>query len=137
MPQTTEVEIRVRFTDVDAQGVVNNSRYFDYFAEARLEHLRRLASVESTGASGGGRTFTIAETTCRYRAALRFRDQVKVRCWTTEVRNRSFLLAYEIVRQGDNVVAAEGTSAQVWLGAEQGAAPLPPEVRQALEASLQ
>ena len=136
MPQRTEIEIHVRFTDMDAQGVVNNSRYFDYFAEARLEHLRRLASVESTGSAGGGRTFTIAETTCRYRAPLRFRDQLKVACWTTEVRNRSFLLAYEIVRQ-DGTVAAEGTSAQVWLDSEQRAAALPDPVRLALESSLQ
>ena len=136
MPRITEMDIRVRFTDVDSQRVVHNARYFDYFAEVRLEHLRQVASVESTAESGNP-NFTVAEITCRYRAPLRFRDQVRLRCWTSEVRNRSFLLAYEIVRQDGDQLVAEGSSAQVWLDAEQKAALLPPDARQALEASIQ
>lgn len=135
MDRVTEMDLRVRFTDVDSQRVVHNARYLDYFAEVRLEHLRRVAGVESTGESGRP-NFTVAEVTCRYKAPLRFRDELRLRCWTSEIRNRSFLLAYDIVKQESNEVVAEGSTAQVWLGTDQKAATLPDEVRDALQASL-
>ena len=43
--QVTECEIRVRSTDMDADGIVNNARYFEYFEQARLEHLIALEIV--------------------------------------------------------------------------------------------
>ena len=135
MPLITEYQLRVRSTDMDADGIVNNARYFEFFEQARLEHLAALEVVKRPRPPGApSRSFTLAETTCRYRAPLRHRDEVVVRAWTSEVRTRSFLLAYDIVR-ADGSVAAEGSSAQVWLDADGKPAVLPPEVRAALEGS--
>src|SRR5690606_40531837 len=86
---------------------------------------------------GSGRTFTLAETNCVYRSPLRHLDHIVVRAWTKEVRNRSFILAYEIVRTDSGALVAEGTSAQVWLDEDGKPAPLPDAVRAALEASME
>lgn len=135
MPRVTEYQLRVRSTDMDADGIVNNARYFEFFEQARLEHLAALGVVRRPRPAGEtARTFTLAETTCRYRAPLRHRDEVVVRAWTAEVRTRSFILGYEI-RRDDDTVAAEGSSAQVWLDHDGRPAELPPTVRDALEAS--
>lgn len=135
MALITEYPLRVRSTDMDADGVVNNARYFEFFEQARLEHLAALEVVKRPRPPGApDRSFTLAETTCRYRSALRHRDEVTVRAWTSEVRTRSFLLAYDIVR-GDGSIAAEGSSAQVWLDADGKPTELPPDVRAALEGS--
>jgi acyl-CoA thioester hydrolase len=138
MPLMTEHELRVRSTDMDADGIVNNARYFEYFEQARLEHLARIEVVRRPRPPGEpARSFTIAETSCRYLAPLRHRDVVLVRAWTAEARNRSFILAYEVVRASDGVRAAEGSSAQVWLDADGRPTPLPDRVREALLASLE
>jgi acyl-CoA thioester hydrolase len=132
----TEREIWVRSTDMDADGVVNNARYFEFFEQARLEHLVALDIVTRPRPLAGVRTFTIAETRCRYLAPLRYRDTVRGQAWTEEVGKRSFVLAYRLVLAGSGVVAAEGSSAQVWLDGEGHAAPLPDGVRAALLASM-
>lgn len=136
MPRITEYRMRVRSTDMDSDRIVNNARYFEYFEQARLEHLATLEIVRRPRLPGDpARSFTIAETTCRYRAPLRHRDEIVVRAWTEEIRNRSFILGYDIRRADDDSVSAEGTSAQVWLDADGRPATLPDDVREALEAS--
>jgi acyl-CoA thioester hydrolase len=137
VPEFTELEIRVRSTDVDAQGIMNNARYFEYFEQARLDHLVALGVLPADRSERGpGRTFTIAETTCRYKAPTYHRDVLRVRAWVQEVRNRSFVLAYDITRQRDTVLVAEGSSALVWLDAENRPTPMDDRVRTTLTRSL-
>jgi acyl-CoA thioester hydrolase len=137
VPRTTEYPIVIRSTDMDADQIVNNARYFEFFEQARLEHLAALEVVKRPRPPGEpARSFTLAETTCRYRAPLRHRDRVTVRAWTHEVRNRSFILAYEIRLDDGDTLVAEGTSAQVWLDEEGRPSPLPDRVRAALEESM-
>lgn len=133
----TEHRLIVRSTDMDADQIVNNARYFEYFEQVRLEHLVALQLFRRPRAPGESRrSFTIAETTCRYRAPLRHRDVVIGKAWTSNVGTRSFQLAYELTRDSDGVVVAEGSSAQVWLGEDGRPSPLPDEVRESLLASM-
>lgn len=137
MARITQHRFTVRSTDMDADRIVNNARYFEYFEQARLEHLVALGMIGRPRLPNSrGRSFTIAETRCRYRAPLRHRDPVLAEAWTERVGNRSFGLAYRLSRESDNLVVAEGDSAQVWLDEEGKPAPLPDDVRAALEASL-
>lgn len=137
MARITQHRFTVRSTDMDADRIVNNARYFEYFEQARLEHLVALGMIGRPRLPNSrGRSFTIAETRCRYRAPLRHRDAVLAEAWTERVGNRSFGLAYRLTRESDNLVVAEGDSAQVWLDDEGKPAPLPDDVRAALEASL-
>jgi acyl-CoA thioester hydrolase len=137
MPRVTEYPLRVRSTDVDSQGIVNNARYFEFFEQARLAHLREIDVWGRPRAnSDGSRGFTIAETTCRFRKPLVGRDEVVVQAWTEEIRNRSFIFGYRVVMASDGTVAAEGSSAQVWLDAENRPTPLPDDIRRSLEQSM-
>ena len=136
-PLVTEHRLVVRSTDMDADQIVNNARYFEYFEQVRLEHLVALQLFQRPRAPGESRrSFTIAETTCRYRAPLRHRDVVVGRAWTSKVGTRSFHLAFELTRESDGVVVAEGSSVQVWLGEDGRPTPLPDDIRRALDASM-
>ena len=133
MPRITEHKLWIRSTDMDADGIVNNARYFEFFEQVRLEHLVALGIIARPRPAGRpSRAFTIAENTCRYLAPLRHRDIVVAQAWTQEVRNRSFVFSYRLSRESDGVVAAEGSSAQVWLDGDGRPAPLPDDVRAAL-----
>jgi len=133
----TTTEIRVRSTDMDADGIVNNARYFEYFEQGRLEHLVAIGLIHRPRPPGApSRSFTIAETTCRYRQPARHRDLLIVRTRVTEVRNRSFVLAYEVVRAEDGSLVAEGSSAQVWLDSDGRPSPLDDDSRVQLTDAL-
>lgn len=137
MSSDTEIELWIRSTDMDADGIVNNSRFFQFFEQARLEHLIGLdAIVRPLPAGASERPFTVAETTCRFLAPLRHRERIVVRASTREVGRSSFVFAYEIRRTDDGSVSAVGTSVQVWLGSDGRPTPLPDAVRQALTESL-
>jgi acyl-CoA thioester hydrolase len=116
---------------------VNNAVYFQYFEHARLGHLVRLGFFPRYARDLGPRLrFAIAETACRYKAPAYYRDVLLARVRTTEVRPRSFALTYEVSRESDGVLVAEGSSVQVWLDERDQAAPLPEAFRKALEDSL-
>ena len=132
----TVVEITVRSTDMDADRNVNNAIYFQYFEQSRLEHLLRLGAIRWPPRGGDPTQFALAETTARFRAPAFHRDVLAVSTRTAAVSTRSFTLAYEVRRRGDDRLICEGSSVQVWLDAEGKAAPLPADVRAALEGSL-
>ncbi|MBI4337682.1 MAG: acyl-CoA thioesterase [Chloroflexi bacterium] len=136
MPATAEVEIMVRSTDMDGDMVVNNAVFFTYFEQARLTLLRRLGVIpeEYLRQPGMVPSFTIAETTGRFRAPARFRDVLVMRARVAEVRNRSFSMAYEATNQASGTLVAEGSSVQVWVNGEGQPVPLPEHVRAALAA---
>jgi YbgC/YbaW family acyl-CoA thioester hydrolase len=138
MPLVTDCELWIRSTDIDSDGIVNNARYFEFFEQGRAEHLLRLGVWSLTpGPDELARSMTVAETRCRYRAALYYRDWIVVRTWTSAVRTRSWDLAYAITRRDDGAPVAEGSSAQVWLDAAGRAAQLPERVRALLVDSLE
>ncbi len=137
MPSVTELDIWVRSTDLDADAIVNNARYFEFFEQVRIEHMIRLGMVVRPRPVGDhDRSITIAETTCRFKAPLRHRDVATVKCWTKEVRNRSFTLEFQMVLKGTGKLVAEGSSAQVWLDASGVPSPIPPDKKQRLMESI-
>ena len=133
----TTIEIPVRSVDMDADRVVNNAVYFMYFEQARLAHLRSLGVIRRPRSpEDPERSFAIAAAEARFLAPTAFPETLRVSALIDEVRNRSFIMAYEAVRVSDGIRVAEGSSAQVWLDADGQAAPLPDTVRMALVASM-
>lgn len=133
----TTIDVPVRSVDLDSDRVVNNAVYFVYFEQARLAHLLRLGIFERPRVPDDAeRIFAIAATDARFLAPTLYPETLAVTAWTREVRNRSFICAYEAVRTSDGVRVAEGSSAQVWLDADGRPTPLPEAVRAALVASV-
>ena len=120
----TTIEIPVRSVDMDADRVVNNAVYFMYFEQARLAHLRSLGVIRRPRSpEDPDCSFAIAATEARFLASTAFPETLRVSAWIREVRNRSFIMAYEAVRLSDGIRVAEGSSAQVWLDADGQAPP--------------
>lgn len=80
--------------------------------------------------------FAIVETTARYHDSAHFGDVLSVLTTTEHLGNRSFTLAFRIVRSGTTAAIAEGRSVQVWLDEDRRAAPVPEPARRRLEASM-
>ncbi len=132
----TELAITVRSTDMDADRNVNNAVFFTYFEQSRLEHLIGLGAIRWPPGPTDRPQFALAETSARFRAPAFHRDVLLVRTYTTEVRTRSFSVAFEIERKRDGLLICDGRSAQVWLGEDGRPAALPVGVREALVRSM-
>lgn len=136
-PVPTVKRIEVRSTDVDGDGIVNNAIFYQYCEQSRLDHLRRFGVLPDKRSDRPyNRTFTIAETRCRYHTPARYRDVLLVETRTTRLGSSSFGLAYRITCEDDEALVAEGESVQVWLDQHGRPTPLPDDIRAALEASV-
>ena len=93
-------DCRVRFSDVDIYGHVNNVKYFEYYQEARLAFL---SSLSDGGTPEIG--LVVARVDVDYRRPILFRsDPYVVESWVTRVGRSSFGIAAEI-KDGDQVLS--------------------------------
>ena len=128
-----ETELRVRFAETDAQGVVYYAHYFVWFEVARVNFLRSLgfnySDVERTGIG-----FVIAEAYCRYLAPAHFDELIRIRTTVEEVKRSSFTLSYEVLNAETGQTLALGRTVQVFvnLRGDKKPVPIPPSLREAL-----
>ena len=69
----TTTRVVVRPNDMDADRNVSNAVYFDYFYQARLEHLHRLGIYDMENPQYAN-LFALVENTCRYLAPAYYGD---------------------------------------------------------------
>ena len=96
-------DIRVRFADTDAQGIVHNATYFVWYEVARVEYLRKYAGGYQALRDHGIEALVL-ESFCRYRTPTRFDDELVVHCRCLGMRGARFRYEYAITR-GDELVA--------------------------------
>lgn len=72
-------DLRVRFSETDAQGIANNAVYLDWFEVARVAYLGRFDGGYRGMIERGFEAVTL-ETHVRYRAPTRFDDELRI--WT-------------------------------------------------------
>ncbi len=134
-PHITTSRVVVRPNDMDADRNVSNAIYFEYFYQARLEHLHRLGIYDPSNPQVAN-LFAVAENTCRYLAPAYYGDILALWTATHAVGRSSFQCVYHVYRDADEACIAIGHSVQVWLNAEGRPAALPSAVRVALAVSL-
>lgn len=115
--------VRVRWSDCDAFGHVNNASYLSYFEEARIDYWKAvLPDLPFTG-------MAIVHASVDFRGQAYSGDVLAVRVAVTELGRTSFWAAYEVVR-GETVVAT-GRSAQVMFDyTTQKPSPIPEAFRE-------
>jgi acyl-CoA thioester hydrolase len=101
-------EIRVRFAETDAQGVVHNSNYFVWFEVARVGYLERFAGGYQQLRDQGIEALVL-EAHARFLEPAVFDDRLLVHARCHEVRGARFKYSYAIERGG--VKIADGWTA--------------------------
>lgn len=99
-------EVRVRFAETDAQGIVHNSVYLVWFELARVEYLERYAGGYPALRAKGVEAF-VTEAHVRYREPARFDDRLTVHASCRDVRGARFQFMYEIERAGTPIAEGE------------------------------
>lgn len=121
--RSVDTEIRVRYAETDAQGVVYHANYLVYFEVGRGAWLRA-QGIDYNELEAGGHFIVVVEARTRYKAPARYDDVLTIRTTLAEVRNRSLTYHYEVLRGG--VVVAEGETAHVCVDREGKPVRIPP-----------
>ena len=101
-------DVRVRFFETDAQGIVHNANYLVWFELARVAYLEEFAGGYPALRETGLESFVL-ESHVRYRVPAHFDDRLRIRARVGELRGARFRFDYEITR-GDEVLADGWTS---------------------------
>jgi acyl-CoA thioester hydrolase len=114
VPGSFTTQVRVRFAETDAQGIVHNSVYLVWFELARVEYLERHAGGYTTLREQGIESF-VTESRVRYLEPAHFDDRLTVSASCRDVRGARFRFVYEIDRDGTRI--AEGDTAHACVDA--------------------
>jgi acyl-CoA thioester hydrolase len=101
-------DVRVRFAETDAQGVVHNAVYLVWFEIARIayleEHTDGYPALQRRGLES-----LVLESHVRYRQPARFDDRIRIHARVGELRGARFRFDYRLVR-GEDAIADGWTS---------------------------
>lgn len=112
-----DIDVRVRYAEVDAMGVLHHSRYFVYFEMGRTELLRH-SGVTYADMERAGLFYVVTRLECRFRAPARYDDLLTL---TTRATRLSYVrVDHEyVLRRGDRLLAeAQSTLALVDRGGQ-------------------
>lgn len=119
--------IPLRWGDMDAYGHANNTVYFRFFEEARINWL---ASLDlNTTTEGTGPIIITAGAT--FLKELNYPATLEVKTYTGKAGNTSLETFHEVIDSVTGVLYAEGYAKIVWFDHQtRGSAPLPEKLRQ-------
>lgn len=110
-------DLRVRFNETDAQGVVHNAVYLVWFEIARIAYLARFPGGYK-GLVEAGVDATTTEAHVRYRDGARFDDELVVHVRAADVRGARFRFEYVVERTSEPPgVIADGWTAHACVNA--------------------
>ena len=98
-------QVRVRFAETDAMGIVHHSRYLPIMEEARVEYLRDIDHPYQAVREDGF-DFTVLEVSVQYRQPIRFDDVIDVHLSLSKVDRASFQMAYLLAVDGQTRASA-------------------------------
>jgi acyl-CoA thioester hydrolase len=112
-------DLRVRFNETDAQGVVHNSAYLVWYEIARIDYLDRSPGGYKGLVEEHSVDVLTVESYVRYRAGCRFDDRLRVWARTANLRGARFRFEYAIERLNEPPeLVAEGWTGHACVDAQ-------------------
>jgi acyl-CoA thioester hydrolase len=123
--------LRVRYSEIDGQGIVFNAHYLTYLDTAFIEYLRHLGFDYATMAKENLLDYALVKSTLEFKASGYFDDILDIGVRVGEIRNSSFTVLFEIHRNRDLLLRAENICA-CYNAAERRSEPVPAFFRDAV-----
>ena len=120
-----ETRFRVRYAETDQMGVVYHSNYIVWFEVGRVEMLRQMGFSYREMEQQDDTHIVVVDVRCRYKLPARYDDLICVRTCLLNVRESFLRFGYEIFRDNDQALLAEGETVHLVVGADMKRTPLP------------
>jgi len=102
---------RVHWVDTDTAGVMHFSNFFRYFEACEEEFYRSLSLPLTEIRDRLGVLLPRVEVHCQYKAACRLDELIDITLKVREVQEKTIIYDFQIIRQSDGKLAAEGFNA--------------------------
>lgn len=126
---------RVRYSEIDGQGVVFNAHYLTYYDTTVTEFFRALGYDQYADAQKTGMDFHVVKSVVEYKAPIRFDQEIEVGARVARIGNSSMVFELGIFLKGSDDLLATGEI--VWVNTDQQThrpVPIPAATRQLLTA---
>lgn len=125
--QWSETRIRVRYAETDQAGMVYHSNYLIWFEVGRVELCRDHGFNYRDMERNADAYLPVTEARIRYRIPARYDDIILIRTRAADIRSRAITFIYEVRRESDNQLLAEGETAHIVMDNKGRARSFPPE----------
>ena len=126
--------IRVRYSEIDVQGIVYNSRYLEYVDAALTEYFRAMGVRYQEMVEQHGCDPSLVKATLEFKRVARFDELLRVYARVTSIGRTSFQMEFQIVQGATEELI---TSAQiVYVNFDkhtQASRPVPESIRRRIE----
>lgn len=127
------IPLRVRWAEVDRQGVVFNGHYLTYFDVGITEYWRAIGLPYPEGMADTGSDLFVAKAVVNYHSPIEYDDMLEVGVRVARLGNSSLTFAIQIDREGKCL--STGEVVYVTTDAvSRRSRPVPQKVRQGIEA---
>ena len=106
--------LRVRYAEVDAQGIVFNSHYLTYFDCAITEYYRKIKYNYISEVKKSKKDFHVIKTTIEYKKPISFDQIIDLGVKVSKIGNTSLTFDISIYSNRKNLLLAEGNIIQVY-----------------------
>ena len=113
MDEWHETSVRVRYAETDQMGIVHNANYLIWFEVGRSELCRSKGFSYKQVEDETDSLMVVAECYCRYKSPAYYEDVLTIRTKVGELRSRSLAFVYEVYRESDDTLIAEGETLHV------------------------
>ncbi|MDO9487945.1 MAG: thioesterase family protein [Sphingomonadaceae bacterium] len=112
---------RVRFAEIDAQAVVFNSRYLEYFDIGITEYWRAAGMYDKTPVTGeGAAEFHVAKAVVEFKAPILLDEEIDICVRCSRVGTSSMTFAFELHGAGKDDLRATGEEVSVHVAEVRG-----------------
>jgi acyl-CoA thioester hydrolase len=127
---------RVRYAEIDAQAVLFNSRYLEYFDIGITEYWRAVGMYETSGLAGeGAAEFHVAKAAVEFKAPILLDEEVDICVRCTRIGRSSMTFLFELHGAGRDDLRAAGDEVSVHVAEARGRpSPVPDWVVEKFEA---
>lgn len=112
--KTVETTVSVRYAETDQMGVVYYANYYVWFEVGRNAYFNKrgpsIVELEKEGVY-----FPVIESHCRYRHPAHYGEEILIKTYVTAMKPTRVRISYEILRQKDNYLLAEGYTEHAFM----------------------
>jgi len=111
-----DAKVRVRYAETDQMGMVYHANFLVWFEVGRVELMRALGVEYKEMEKEDDCHIVVADVHCRYHHSARYDEVLRIRTRIAESKNRVVVFSYEVIRDADGQVLANGETTHVICG---------------------
>lgn len=135
-PTVNETRIRVRYAETDQMGVVYHANHFVWFEVGRVELLRQLGFSYKDMEAQDDCFIAVVDARCRYKAPVHYDDEVIIRTFFKQVREKVIHFGYELLSAEGGQMLAEGETTHIVANAQMKPRRLPEKYLKAFRGAV-